>query len=287
VPDVVPFLLSVSLGAGVYLIYDGLTQPRPLRSPLRLTAVEEFLTRAGLYGVSAREFVLFSLLAGIIAGVLAQLTLGWPLVTALAAGLAGLAPAAYYFQRHERRRASLQLALVDAISQLRDAIRTGLSLQEGLRGLAHTGPERLRPEFEHLSRDARLFGFERAIGNMKDRLADPVFDMVAVSLLLNEQLGGRNVTQVLDRLASATRRQQRLSQELRAGQAENVASARFLAALPLGLIFVIRQIRPDYLHMFNDLSGQMVLAACVVSIAVGYAAMRWITRLPGEPRVLR
>ena len=40
------------------------------------------------------------------------------------------------------------------------------------------------------------------------------------------------------------------------------------------------------LTIFNDAWGQLALAGCVVSVAVGYAGMLWTTRLPGEPRVL-
>jgi hypothetical protein len=42
--------------------------------------------------------------------------------------------------RHDRRRAALQAALADAIAQLRDAIRSGLSVQEAFVALARSGP---------------------------------------------------------------------------------------------------------------------------------------------------
>ena len=60
-----------------------------------------------------------------------------------------------------------------------------------------------------------------------------------------------------------------------------------MAAVPLVVLIAIRKINPDYLAMFNDWAGQLVLAACLASVAIGYAAMLWLTRLPAEPRVLR
>ena len=56
-----------------------------------------------------------------------------------------------------------------------------------------------------------LDGFETALVRLRERLADPVADVVVASLLLNDSLGGRNVSQVLDRLAQATRAQLRIS----------------------------------------------------------------------------
>ena len=283
----VPLLLSVAFGAGVYLVYEGLTNPRPPSSGRReLQGVEEFLIRAGLPGVSPRGFLAFSLATGLAVGVLAQLMLGWGVVSLVAAGLALAAPAAYYARREARRRAAIQVALVDAIDQLRDGIRTGLSVQEALVGLARSGPGMLRPEFAALAREMRLSGTVPAIAAMRERLADPLFDVVAATLVLNEGLGGRNVSQVLDRLARASRAELRVQEELRAFQARNVLSARIVAAVPLVVLVVIRQVNPTYLAVFDDWSGQMLLAGCVVSVAVGYGGMLWITRLPGERRVL-
>src|SRR5207248_1136995 len=158
---------------------------------------------------------------------------------------------AYYLQRHDRRRAAVQRALVEAIGQLRDGIRTGLSVPEALRGLAESGPEVLRPEFARLVRELGMAPFEDALSGMQARLADPLFDTVAAALLLNDRIGGRNVSQVLDRLAHATREQLRVQEELRAYQARNVLSARIVAAVPLVVLVVIRQINPAYLAVFD------------------------------------
>jgi tight adherence protein B len=283
----IPLVLSVAFGVAVYLLYDGLTKPRRAGfAARRWRTVEEFLIRAGLPEATLRDFILFSLGAGVLAGAFAQLFLGWSVMSLLATGLGLVAPFAFYVQRHDRRRAELQAALAEAIGQMRDAIRTGLSVQETLGALARSGPEPLRPEFARLVREMRLVGFEPALTALRERLADPVFDVATASLVLNDRLGGRNVSQVLDRLAHATRAQLRIQQELRAYQARNVLSARIVAAVPLVLLVVIRKVNPDYLTVFDDGWGQLALAGCLVSVAVGYAGMLWTTRLPGEPRVL-
>ena len=159
-------------------------------------------------------------------------------------------------------------------------------MPESLLALAQSGPEALREEFARLVRESRLDGLEAALETMRERLADPLFDVVAVSLSINDRLGGRNVSQVLDRLAHATRAQLRVQRELRAYQARNVLSARIVAALPLVLLVAIRQINPDYVAVFDSPWGQLLLAGCVASVALGYAAMLWVTRLPVDQRIL-
>jgi tight adherence protein B len=283
----IPLLLSLALAGGVYLTFDGLVRPRPARPDIqRWQVAREFLVRAGLHDVTARDFVLFSLAAGVFAGLVAQLCLGWIVVTLLASVAGLLSPYAYYVRRHDRRRAAVQDALVEAIEQLRDAIRSGLSVQEALAGLARTGPQVLRGEFAGLTRDTRLLGFETALSTMRDRLADPVFDIVACSLGINDRLGGRLVSQVLDRLAEATRAQLRIEHEVRAHQARTVLSARVVAAAPLVALVGLRTTNAQYVGIFDGVLGQMVLIGCAASIALGYAAMLYLTRLPGQRRVL-
>jgi tight adherence protein B len=283
----IPLLLSIALAGGVYLSYEGFARPREqLVATERLVSVREFLVRAGLRGVTPREFALFSVLSAALAVLAAQLFLGWGILSALAGVIGLLAPYAYYIRRHDRRREQVQAALVEAIEQLRDAIRTGLSVQEALAGLARTGPEALRSEFTLLSREARLLGFDGALTAMRDRLADPLFDVIAAALAINDRLGGRQVTHVLDRLAEAARAQLRIQHEIRAQQGRTVLSARIVAAAPLVALVGLRATNPRYLSIFDSVAGQMVLIGCAVSVALGYAAMLYLTRLPGQRRVL-
>jgi tight adherence protein B len=263
--------LSLALAGGVYLTFDGLARPRERWfGPLRLHALDEFLVRAGLPGVTPRDFFLFSLGAAGLAALVAQLCLGWGAISALVGGLGLLAPYAYYLRRHDRRRSAVQDALVEAIEQLRDAIRSGLSVQEALAGLARSGPEALQTEFAALSREARLLGFDTALSAMRERLADPVFDVVACALMVNDRLGGRQVSQ----------------DEVRAQQGRTVLSARIVAAAPLVALIGLRATNPRYLGVFDSVAGQMVLVGCAISVALGYAAMLYLTRLPGQRRVL-
>src|SRR5439155_23923266 len=119
-------------------------------------------------------------------------------------------------------------------------------------------------ESSSLSRYEVRRGFERGPGAMPDRLADPGFDVVACALLINDRLGGRLVSQVLDRLADATRAQLRIQHEVRAYQGRTVLSARIVAATPLVALVGLRASNPRYLALFDSLSGQMVVIGCAV-----------------------
>lgn len=282
-----PVLLSLVLAGGVYLTYDGLARPRagqPGRS--RWAGAQDFLIRAGLHDVTPRDFVLFSMGAAVAAMAITQVMLGWPVLSLVAGTIALLGPYAYYLRRHNRRRAQVQDSLVDAIEQVRDGIRTGLSVPQALASLAQTGPEALRADFAALTRDTRLVGFAVALTTLRDRLADPAFDVVAGALIVNDRLGGGQVSEVLDRLADASRAQLRIQHDMRAQQARTVLSARIVAAAPLVALVGLRASNPRYLQIFDSLGGQLILLGCAASVVLGYLAMLTLTRLPTPPRVL-
>src|SRR5579872_2648158 len=98
-------LVSLAFGSGLYLVYEGLTNPRTAASQRDLLRpLREFLARAGLYDVTPREFLVFSLVAGLACGLVAQAALQWTFVSPLAGLLGGCLPFAYYSQRQHRRR---------------------------------------------------------------------------------------------------------------------------------------------------------------------------------------
>lgn len=286
-----PLVLSLTLAAGVLLVYLSLTSGRApgerVPSGRSLTdRLEESIRAAGI-GISASDFVLLSFGTGAGLSVVGQLMLGWPIVTVVTF-LIGLAlPSWYLHQRQESRRSVLQAGLAEAVDSLRAAVRAGISIEEGLASLARSGPVALRPALMELARDMRLSGFEEAVQRTQDRLADPIFDTVAAALLMSHRVGGRNLSTVLEGLSRSVRQAVQVEREVRAEQAKNVLSARIIAALPIFLILVIRGMNPAYLDVFSTPTGQAILALCLLSTIVGYAGMLWATRLPGNERVLR
>ena len=234
-----------------------------------------------------RRFLLASAGAGGLAALASQAAFGLPVVT-VAAGAVGLVlPAWYLRRRREERRLAIAEAVGDAVEQLRDGVRGGLGLEDGLRALARGGPDPLRPALRLAEREMPLAGFEGALRAAGDRVADPVFDTLVLALLTTYHAGGQHLATVLDGLGRSVRQAAQTRREVRARQAEHVLSARIVAALPLVLILVIRTTNPDYLRAFGSPGGQAVLAACLLSVVAGYAAMLRAAALPPERRVLR
>lgn len=247
-----------------------------------------FLERAGVRGQAATgAFVALSLGAAVAGGLISYLLLDWALLALVGAGAGLVAPGLYFARRGRRRRGELQVALVDAIGQLRASLAGGQSVQQALAALARTGPAPLRPEFADLARDLTRHGVVPALRRMQARLADPLFDTFASALIINDRIGGRQIGPVLGQLARAARAELLLQEESRAQQASTVLQARIIAALPWALLLLIREANPGYLAPFDGAVGQLLLLACGAVTVVAYRAMLWLGRLPGEGRVLQ
>ena len=286
----IPLMLVGLFATGIWLAHEAWTTPVSPESDQprsRWRLLGEFLHQAGLHDVTPRDFVLFSLGGGVLVGAAAQLVMGWPLVSAVAGFLGAGLPYFWYATRHESRRARVQSELADAMDLLRDSIRAGGDVPQGMTALSDYGPPLLRPEFERTVKVvAHGSTLHAALLGMRERLADPVFDTCVATLLLNENLGSGQLGVVLAELAEAVRDELRVRAEQRSRQLQMVWSARVIAVLPLVVLAAIRTISPDYLDVFDSGIGQLVLGACALSVVVGYVVMRWTSRLPTDERVL-
>ena len=285
-------LVILGFGLGLYLVYRSLAGGRAgggagLGARRRLGWVARRLEAPGADGAGLRELAPASAASAAAAGLLSQILFGWPVVTLAAAASGLLLPSWYYRQRALRRRAEVEEAIGEAVETLRDAVRIGLGVEQALRALAQTGPVALRPVFSGIEQDLRIAGFEEALQRARERLREPLFDTLCVALQTAYRIGGRNLAAVLDGIAGSVRGSVTVRREVRANQAQNVLSARVIAALPVLLILVIRGSNPDYLRAFSEPAGQAVLACCLLSVALGYAVMLRQASLGGGERVLR
>jgi tight adherence protein B len=260
------------IGLGLLLIVDGLVRPAA-RQP-------------GRPGTDRPARLVAGAAVGLPAGVAAWVLSGWPVLTLAALAGGALLPGAWLSRTDVRGQAERSEAVAEVAASLRDAVRGGLGVTEALGGLARWGPVALRAELAALAADASVLGLPEALDRFARRLGDPLADLLATTLALNHRLGGRNLSEVLDDLAAAIRAEAQTLRELRARQAQQRLSAKFVAAAPVVILLVIRQTNPGYLAPFHTLTGQGVLVLALGLVVAGYAAMLRLARPPAGTRLL-
>jgi tight adherence protein B len=258
----IALVIGVSLGFGILLIFDGLTRPR-------LSCWPRSLKQHGP-----------SIIASAGGTAVALVATGWPAAALAGAALGMAVPRLVDRNRSARLRQARREALAGVASRLRDAVRGGLGIMEGLVLVSATAPEALKTELRDLTVEARTGSLNAALERFAQRLDEPIATLFAQALTLADRLGSSGVSDVLDSLAEAASAQAATAREVRARQTHQRVSARVVAVVPLVLLFAIKLANPQYLAPYESPMGQLVLLFGFGLIAVGYRTMVMLSRLP-------
>ncbi|EXF25236.1 type II secretion system protein F [Nesterenkonia sp. AN1] len=282
-------LLGLGLGFGLLLIYasfwsrpargSGGRRPRPRR-------LRKLLDEAGHPKIPVTG-LLTAVLVCAVAAFLVVLVLTAAIPVGLCFALfAGMVPVLALRWQAEKRRALLRNNWPDAVDHLRSAVRSGMSLPEGLIQLGISGPEPLREPFVEFAKDYRAGQtLDAALERLKLRLADPVGDRIVAALLITREVGGSDLGRLLSTLAEFLRENARTRGELEARQSWTVNAAKLAVAAPW-IVVLLLSLQREAAEAYRGATGMFVLGAGLIVSLVCYRLMLRIGALPREVRVL-
>ncbi|MGY6500314.1 MAG: type II secretion system F family protein [Acidimicrobiales bacterium] len=268
---------GVALGPAVAAPHTG----RRWRQRLRT-----WMVQAGLDDVRPVEFVATVGLLGVVGAVVGLVLFAGPVPAATLGAFSAATPLASYRVRRDVRRARSQDAWPRMIEEMR--LRTGAlgrSIPQALFEVGARGPAELRPAFEAGHREWLLTtDFERTIGVLKERLADPTADIVCETLLVAHQLGGSDLGRRLTALADDRMLDLQGRKDARAKQAGARLARRFVVLVPLGMAIVGLQVGEGR-TAYATSHGQVVVLVALTMIAACWMWAGRIMRLPDAARV--
>lgn len=281
-------LIGLLAGVGLLLIWrSGPRAPQRAGRAAWSGRRQEMLTQAGISSVSSAQLLGLQLLAAALAGVLVEVLTGTIAVAACFALFNFLGPIAIVRRLRQQRQVALRELWPEAIDNLASAVRAGMSLPEGLAGLAEHGPAPLRPAFARFGAGYRASGrFAECLQSLKNELADPVGDRVCETLRVAREVGGTDLGSVLRTLSELLRVDARTRSELETRQGWTVNAARLAVAAPW-LVLLLLGSQSSTLRTFDSSGGVLLLAIGGAVCLAAYRVMLRIGRLPEEPRVLR
>jgi len=202
----------------------------------------ELIKQAGVEWVSSAQLMGMQLSAALLVLLIVQVLTSTIAVGCCFAVFAFVAPVAVIRRMRQRRQVALRELWPEAIDNLASAVRAGMSLPEGVSGLALRGPEPLRPPFARFGAAYRASGrFAECLDWLKADLADPVGDRVCETLRVAREVGGSDLDTVLRTLSELLRVDARTRSELETRQGWTVNAMRLTAAhLPHGLRLCFR-----------------------------------------------
>jgi len=218
-------------------------------------------------------------------GSFAGLTLGFVLTESLffGAGLGGLgflSPRLALRIAKKKRNEKFNDQLVEALSTLTNALRSGFSLPKAFQLIATDMPRPICQEFAILVQELRL-GIETEDGlrSMHGRVPSEDLDLLTTSVGIANSVGG-NLAEVFDRISETIRERHRIEGRIDALTAQGKMQGILVSLLPIFVGTMIYLIDPTLMGpMFETPLGLGVLGVMVIMECLGYFFVRKITNI--------
>lgn len=186
--------------------------------------------------------------------------------------------ASLYVQfKANRRMKQFTNQLGDAIAMMSNAIKSGFTFQQAMDIVAKEIKGPISEEFVRALNEIQLgVTLEEALEGICQRVKDDDFEMVAMSVVIQRQVGG-NLSQILDTVGETIRDRIKLRGEIKSLTAEGVISGWTIALLPVIVGAFCNAANPDYFKGMLDTDfGKYLGIACLVSEIIGGLVIRWI-----------
>jgi len=226
--------------------------------------------------VEPRQLVLLNVAAMALLAALG-LWAGGPFLCAPAAALGFFAPALGVRVYRRRRLRRFEAQLTEALQQMANALRAGLTFRQAVEQAARDALPPLAQEFGLYLKEVKLgVPADEALSAMAARVGSEDLELVAASTNLARQMGG-NLADMFETIAATVRERFRLEGKIRALTSQGKLQGIIVATLPLWVAAFLDWYRPDLLQpMFEHAYGYVLVAAIVLLEATGFVLIRRI-----------
>ncbi|UOD27334.1 type II secretion system F family protein [Massilia violaceinigra] len=221
-----------------------------------------------------------SIIATVLVPVVLLVVSGNPLLAVAGAVVCLVGPGLVHKRLKARRRRMLIRQLPDTLDSLVGALRSGMSLQQGLALLAEQLPKPSSQEFSLLVRKLRMgVGMDEAVDELELRIGSREYTMFATSMRIAREVGG-NLTESLERLADTMRRKLAMEDKIDALTAQGKLQGIIVGCLPLFLMAALNAMEPEAMApLFTTWIGYGVLLLIFLLECVGFVLIRKIVAI--------
>ncbi len=238
---------------------------------------------AGWPGLGATGLAAVEVSVAAVGGCAAALVTGLPILALAGAAGAVAVVRGAVAARARAQQVLRQDAVLEAVRMLRQLLETGANgVNTAIAVLGERGPAPLRSEFRIIA--ATSVGRRQAWSAARQRVGEPLFDLLAAAVLIQSPSGGELAPLFADLEASVSGAQE-VEREARALQVQARSAAAIIVSLPIVFLVVLSMLRSPYLDAYHTLAGQAFLLAMLGVMACSYVWMRRLLLLPGLQRV--
>lgn len=173
-----------------------------------------------------------------------------------------------YYSRRRIRKFNEQL--VDALQNMSNALKAGLSLQQAMATVAQDFPPPISQEFGLALREIKLgVSLEDALNNMSERVKCEDLDLFITSTNIAKTMGG-NLAEMFENIANTIRQRFKIEGRIKALTAQGKLQGFIIGIMPIVIWFVLDWLRPDLMEpMLKHWFGYALIFAILVMELIG------------------
>jgi len=173
-----------------------------------------------------------------------------------------------YYSRKRVRMFNEQL--VDALQNMSNALKAGLSLQQAMATIAQDFSPPISQEFGLALKEIKLgVSVEDALKNMSERVKCEDLDLFITSTNIAKTMGG-NLSEMFENIAGTIRQRFKIEGRIKALTAQGKLQGFIIGIMPIIIWFVMDWMRPDLMEpMLRHWFGYALIGAILVMEIIG------------------
>ena len=226
------------------------------------------------------EFRLLQVAVALIFMLVAFLRFGVNIAVPVLGVVGYVVPAIYLRNRRGRRLRMFETGLPRAMELIANSVKAGQSVSQALSSVTDNAGPPLSEEFGLARREIELgASVDSALSNMVKRMGSTDLRLMVMVITIQHSVGG-DLPAILTTLADTMRQRAEMREEVLAATAQSRASSLIITLLPVAAATFLYFLVPDYFRpMFTNPLGLVMIAICVVFLAVGNLIIQRITKI--------
>lgn len=195
----------------------------------------------------------------------------WGLFLALIALILGFKlPRPFLEMLVKRRTRKLNTQMVDGLTLMANALRSGLSLIQAIQLLVEEMPAPLSQEMNLILSEQRIgVPVEKAFQNFADRVKNEDIEMFTTAVIVLRETGG-NLAETFDTIVHTIRERMKLENKIVAMTTQGVLQGTIVTLMPFALMLLLSLIDPSHMQpLFTTVPGYVMLALMLTLQAIG------------------
>ncbi len=179
-----------------------------------------------------------------------------------------------------RRRERFNEQLIDALSNMGNALKSGFSILQAFEHVVENGENPIAQEFDTFLHQTRVgVGFSDALRNLDTRVGSDDLTLVVLAIETARRTGG-NLADIFEKIALTIRERLRIQNRIKTLTAQGRLQGIIVGAMPILLGIVLYFLQPSMFRPFlQSLTGIAIIASIFILLLFGALSIRKIIRI--------